>query len=377
MRPTWLVLGAIVALGAVAYVKVRSDAAPEHATTGAGAAAPAPSRETPSPALQREQPAPPAAAATPAAEPGPAEARAVEILGEMAAAESRGDAARLADLTETLRREAWDTPSARAFAVRAGMALVQEARGLEGLERVRRLDRARRLLSRGVYDPSLFDERGAPRPERARLVEASQQANQLVMRYGPGLPGVTEPYEVPPGVAPVQIVSRGQLPYGHNALLHWNHGGDLDPARLRAGERLLLPKEELRVEVHLRLHLLGVFLGDWFVKEFAVGVGAKDTPTPVGRFTVADKHENPDWWSKKDGLIPYGDPRNELGAAWIPIVNDEHPTSYGIHGTNRPDTVGSDCSQGCVRLRNEDVRELFYWVRRKTAGGPATVVEIR
>ena len=44
---------------------------------------------------------------------------------------------------------------------------------------------------------------------------------------------------------------------------------------------------------------------------------------PLGSYTVDDKHENPDWWSKKDGLIPYGDPRNELGVAWIPIVNDD------------------------------------------------------
>jgi hypothetical protein len=337
------------------------------------------------PALQREQATTPAApgtaSATPTAaatEPSDAEVRARAILAEMAAARAASDEGRLTALTETLRKEAWDAPSARDFAVRAGMALWKEAEAWsgEGAVRVQKLDRARRLLSRGVYAPFVFDERGAPRPERAQLIEAIQRANQLVMRHGPGLPGVTEVYEVPPGVAPVQIVSRNQLPYGHNALLFWNHGGDLDPGRLRAGERLLLPKEELRVEVHLGLHRLGLFLGDWFVKEFVVGVGAKETPTPRGRFTVDDKHENPDWWSKKDGLIPYGDPRNELGSAWIPIVNEEHPTSYGIHGTNRPDTVGSDCSQGCVRLRNDDVRELFYWVRRKTAGGPATVVEI-
>ena len=37
------------------------------------------------------------------------------------------------------------------------------------------------------------------------------------------------------GVRPVVIVSREKLPYGHNAILYWNHAGNLDPRRLRAG----------------------------------------------------------------------------------------------------------------------------------------------
>jgi lipoprotein-anchoring transpeptidase ErfK/SrfK len=196
------------------------------------------------------------------------------------------------------------------------------------------------------------------------------------MRFGPGVEGVTERFAVPAGWAPLQIVSRQKLPYGHNALLYWNHAGNLDPTRLRAGDTLLLPKEELTLQVHVDYRLLGVFVGDWFVKEFKVGVGKAETPTPRGWFTVEPKHENPDWHSK-DGVIRFGDPRNELGDAWIPIVNEENPRSYGIHGTNRPDSVGSACSEGCVRLSNSDVKELFWWVRSANAGGPATRVWIR
>ena len=44
---------------------------------------------------------------------------------------------------------------------------------------------------------------------------------------------------------------------------------------------------------------------------------------------------------------------------------------YGIHGTTEPDTVGQAISQGCVRMRNPDVEELFDLVPLETA------VEIR
>jgi lipoprotein-anchoring transpeptidase ErfK/SrfK len=369
----------LLAGGTVAYLKLREAGdkppakqdAPARQPAAATPAAPVP-KASPgaTPALQRPSDAAPAPAAS-----TPDETRAREILSEVARANAEGKADRVAALLDTLRQEAWDAPSARDFALRAGWNEYEAAQKAEGAEKVRLLDRARRLLSRGVYAPQAFHADGSPRPERATLIQAIQKANVQVMRHASGVAGVSERFEVPAGWAPVQIVSRQKLPYGHNALLFWNHGGNLDPTRLRAGAVLLLPKEELTVHVHLDRHLLGLFLGDWFVKEFRVGVGKAETPTPVGVFTVEAKHENPDWHSK-NGVIPFGDPRNELGVAWIPIVNDENPRSYGIHGTNRPDSVGSHCSEGCVRLSNEDVRELFWWVRSGTAGGPATKVFI-
>jgi lipoprotein-anchoring transpeptidase ErfK/SrfK len=34
-------------------------------------------------------------------------------------------------------------------------------------------------------------------------------------------------------------------------------------------------------------------------------------------------------------------------------------SGYGIHGTTQPNSVGTPASQGCIRMRNEDVEELF------------------
>ena len=89
---------------------------------------------------------------------------------------------------------------------------------------------------------------------------------------------------------------------------------------------------------------------------------------------------HPDWWSPNGKLIRWEDKKNnELGDAWMGIRNQEYPreAGIGIHGTNKPDTVGSRCSRGCVRLRNGGAVELRDWVRRASAGGKATRVFIR
>ncbi len=36
---------------------------------------------------------------------------------------------------------------------------------------------------------------------------------------------------------------------------------------------------------------------------------------------------------------------------------------YGIHGTNRPTSIGKAASHGCIRMRNQDVEELFELVQ--------------
>jgi hypothetical protein len=38
-------------------------------------------------------------------------------------------------------------------------------------------------------------------------------------------------------------------------------------------------------------------------------------------------------------------------------------TDYRIHGTNDPTTIGKHVSSGCIRLRNEDVIDLFSRVK--------------
>jgi len=376
MRLTWLVLGVVAAAGAVAFINTDEETVelPEAQSEGGAGGSSA------QVALQRAAAARGGAAAAPLSQAeGKQEKLSKALLEGMARAHAEGNRSKEASLAQRLRQEAWDAPSSRRWAYARGRALLEQTAAPEGRDTIVRKDKARRLLSRPLYLPEMFRANGTSTDERTQLIRTIQQLNRQVMHYPLGLKGVTRiSKEVEPGTAPVQIVSREKLAMGSNALLLWNLGS-LDPKKLRAGQKLLLPVETLSVHVHLRLRRMGIYIGDWFVKEFRVGIGAEDTPTPLGTFSVHSREKNPDWWQPGGKPIPFGDPRNALGSAWIAIESDEWPLTagYGIHGTNKPRTVGTRCSNGCVRLVNAEATEMYDWVRTGSAGGHATRVYIK
>ena len=65
-------------------------------------------------------------------------------------------------------------------------------------------------------------------------------------------------------------------------------------------------------------------------------------------------------------LIPGGAPENPMGARVLTLSGGK----YAIHGTNRPESIGTYASYGCVRMFNEDVIDLF---RRVGVGTPVIV----
>jgi hypothetical protein len=96
-----------------------------------------------------------------------------------------------------------------------------------------------------------------------------------------------------------------------------------------------------------------------FVCRYSIGIGTRENPTPTGMFKVGTKLQNPTYYPtasdrERRGPLPPGDPDNPLGSRWIDLG-----LGYGIHGTSEPDTVGRESSRGCIRLRNEDVEELY------------------
>ena len=91
--------------------------------------------------------------------------------------------------------------------------------------------------------------------------------------------------------------------------------------------------------------------------------------TPEGKFVVGDRLKNPDWY-RNGRKIPFGHPDNRLGTRWLGFKRTARASGYGIHGTDDPSSIGKEVSEGCVRLENADVEELFEWV------GVGTEVEI-
>lgn len=117
----------------------------------------------------------------------------------------------------------------------------------------------------------------------------------------------------------------------------------------------ILAGEETKIVINIPNTTLYLYRGGKLIKEYRITVGRIDAPTPIGNFKVINKMINPTWYPP-DGRdpIPPG-PNNELGTRWIGIDKPH----YGIHGTIKPQEIGKATSDGCVRLKNEDIEELY------------------
>jgi L,D-transpeptidase ErfK/SrfK len=89
------------------------------------------------------------------------------------------------------------------------------------------------------------------------------------------------------------------------------------------------------------------------VRSYPIGIG-KDGATPLGKFTVLKKVKDPQYTDPQGQVTDGGEPSNPLGTRWLDLGN-----SYGIHGTIAPSSIGKAESRGCLRLRNQDVEEVY------------------
>lgn len=88
-----------------------------------------------------------------------------------------------------------------------------------------------------------------------------------------------------------------------------------------------------------------------------VATGKTEELTPEGMFTITVKAPNP-YYRKKD--IPGGSPENPLGTRWIGFdAKETDGRIYGLHGTNQPESIGKNVSNGCIRLQNEAIESLY------------------
>ncbi len=133
------------------------------------------------------------------------------------------------------------------------------------------------------------------------------------------------------------------------------------------GTRILLPVCPFEIHVDKSEKTLNLTLDLTLFKRYAVGLG-RYGKTPLGVFHTVVHQSNPDWTPPGGGIIPFGDPRNVLGTRWISISDIERPEikGFGIHGTSNRESIGEESSNGCIRMLNEDVEELFLFIPRGT-----------
>lgn len=129
---------------------------------------------------------------------------------------------------------------------------------------------------------------------------------------------------------------------------------DANPNTMFVGEVLCIPlaASPVSITVNVAGKTLTLYRGGQVVKRYPVATGAPKTPTPLGNFRVIDK------------LVEPGGP---YGNRWMGFSEKR----FGIHGTNNESSIGKSVSNGCVRMHNKDVIELFNMV---PVGTPITIV---
>lgn len=185
-------------------------------------------------------------------------------------------------------------------------------------------------------------QRPESRPKiQARLNKLSQAL------YFASTPNFYEPYVIQPGDQLRQVGRKYQLSWEYLAKLNRTQ-----PSRIRAGQKLKVVPGPFGVIASLSRFELTLHLSGSYVKHYQIGIG-KDGSSPVGTFTVKNKQVDPTYFGP-DGVVANDDPENPLGERWIDIGD-----SFGIHGTNEPDSIGKAESRGCLRLRHDDIVELY------------------
>ena len=89
------------------------------------------------------------------------------------------------------------------------------------------------------------------------------------------------------------------------------------------------------------------------IKTYLVSTG-KNNCTPAGKFKVVNKLKNPIWF-KAGAVVSPNSPDNVLGSRWMGL----DIKGYGIHGNRDENEIGKQVTQGCIRMKNKDVEELY------------------
>jgi lipoprotein-anchoring transpeptidase ErfK/SrfK len=133
-----------------------------------------------------------------------------------------------------------------------------------------------------------------------------------------------------------------QLPIRPNQITGWVRGRDVRLQRVRA-----------RIVIDLSDRLITVSSAGKQVLSAPVALGAPGTPTPTGRYYVNQRLIAPD----PNG--PYGPAALGISAYSDVLTDWAQGGPVAIHGTNRPDLIGQAVSHGCVRVRNEVLRQMW------------------
>lgn len=117
-------------------------------------------------------------------------------------------------------------------------------------------------------------------------------------------------------------------------------------------------------------HFLYLVTGEGEARRYGVGVGraglafkgsavvGRKAKWPAWRPTDNMIRRNPRRYARYANGVP-GGPGNPLGARALYLYRGQRDTMFRIHGTTEPSSIGRSVSNGCIRMINEHVEDLY------------------
>lgn len=128
---------------------------------------------------------------------------------------------------------------------------------------------------------------------------------------------------------------------------------NLKSDKIFPGKKLKVYNQPFSVVVDKSQNMLILKSNEEIIKTYIVSTGINNS-TPTGDFKIVNKLVKPTWY-KAGAVVPPDSPENILGSCWLGF----DLTGYGIHGTKDPQSLGKYITQGCIRMSNQNVQELY------------------
>jgi lipoprotein-anchoring transpeptidase ErfK/SrfK len=212
---------------------------------------------------------------------------------------------------------------------------------------------------RYVVGPVAAPEPAAPpaAPMRVAAARGSMGGGFIEAIFGGGSDDAA-PYAGQRSAYAAYYAARGQSDEGAHP--------PIDPRYLPQSVAWSGPEAPGTIVIDTPQHLLYLVEAGGTARRYGIGVGRPGF-TWAGVKTISAKREWPDWrpppemLARRPDLPTFmaGGPENPLGARAMYLGS----SLYRIHGSNEPWTIGTAVSSGCIRMRNEDVIDLYGRVK--------------
>jgi len=215
------------------------------------------------------------------------------------------------------------------------------------------LNQANTLLGKGEYlqAKEKYQKIITDFPNSKYLLDAKKKLEDLNIKIifsGIAVSGKTQIYEVKRGDTLEKIAKK------FNTTVDLiKKSNNLKSNLIRVNQRLRIWTQGFSCVVDKSQNILILKSNEEVMKTYVVSTG-KNNSTPVGTFKIVNKLVDPVWFKTGAIVLPES-PENILGSRWLGF----DLAGYGIHGNTQSEMIGKQITQGCIRMIEKDVQEIY------------------